>query len=192
MKHFSIGLLLWLMASLVQAQELELSIDQVLSIFYKHNLDVIAAQYAIERSRAHEIIAAAIPNPVFTSDIQQIAPRNNDKLGPYYGFAITQLIQTAGKRSLRMESSYLGTKAVEEDLQNVIRILSNSVRKSYYTLLLLQKNAEVLLENIAQYEEIIKINRLRLEQGDIAESDFLRINLEKLKLSLSGIMPTLQ
>ena len=173
----------------VQAEEAILTIDQVLSLFYERNLDLIAAQYNIDQARAQEIIASAIPNPTLTFDAEQIRSRNLvqgltptpiDK-GPYYNFLIQQLIQTAGKRGLSMESSRLGTEAAEADLQDVLRTLSNTVRKAFYTLLLAQKTAEVAEDNKYRYEQIWELDKLRLKQGDISEADYLRIEVEKLK-----------
>ena len=167
--------------SSAQSKKFSLSLDQALSLFYKRNLDLIAAQYNIDQARAQEIIAAAIPNPNFNVDIEQIAPNNNNHLGPFHGFSVTQLIQTAGKRDLKIESSRLGSTAAEEDLQDAVRLLTNSVKKSYFALLLAQKTAEVARENKERYEQLAEVNRLRLQQGDIAESDFLRIDVERLK-----------
>lgn len=178
-----------LSAPVAWANGQSISLDQALSLFYTRNLNIIAAQYNVDQARAQEIIASAIPNPVFSVDLEQIGPRNlvnpgNNPIregGVYYNFLIQQLIQTAGKRGLGMESSRLGTEASEEDLQDVLRTLTNAVRKTYYSLLLAQKNAEVAEDNKSRYEELWEVNKLRLKQGDISEADFLRIEVEKLK-----------
>lgn len=190
LRRISILLMLWFFILLpCQAGDLTLSLDQALLLFYKRNLDIIAAQYNIDQARAQEIIAGAIPNPTFNVDIEQISPRNrvnpgNSPItegGLYYNFLVQQLIQTAGKRGLGMESSRLGTEASEEDLQDTLRTLTNAVRKAYYVLLLAQKNAEIAEDNTARYQQLWEVNRLRLKQGDISEADFLRIEVEKLK-----------
>ena len=62
----SVLLLSFLVAFDVHGQNQELSIDEVLAIFYQRNLDLIAAQYNIDQSRAEAVIAAAIPNPTFS------------------------------------------------------------------------------------------------------------------------------
>jgi cobalt-zinc-cadmium efflux system outer membrane protein len=46
---------------------------------------------------------------------------------------------------------------------------------------LAQKTLALTKDNLAHYEEILRANRLRLQKGDIAESDFLRIEVEGLK-----------
>jgi cobalt-zinc-cadmium efflux system outer membrane protein len=94
---------------------------------------------------------------------------------------IQQLIETAGKRRLRIESSELATEAVNYDLRDTVRVLSNAVRRSYYDLLLAQKTAKIASDNFERYRDILKANSFRLKAGDIAETDFTRIEIESLK-----------
>jgi len=103
---------------------------------------------------------------------------NNNGVGPATGVRIDQLIQTAGKRQIKIESSQLATKASEEDLYDAVRTFSNAVRKSFYSLLLAQKTYDFALDNVSHYQAILSANRLRLDLGDISVSDFLRIKVE--------------
>ena len=54
-------------------------------------------------------------------------------------------------------------------------------RDAYYQLLQTQKNAWLAQENVAHYEDISKANRLRMKDGDISESDFLRVKMEAMR-----------
>jgi len=95
---------------------------------------------------------------------------------------VTQLIQTNGKRRLRTESSQFEREAVETDFRDMIRVLANSVRKAHYQLLQAQKNLEFLSANDRNYQKIVEASRIRLRSGDIAESDFVRVEIEELKI----------
>jgi cobalt-zinc-cadmium efflux system outer membrane protein len=155
---------------------------QALALFYQRNLDLIAARYSIATSKAREIIAAALPNPVMSLDVYEFGGKtNNNGIGPATSVRIDQLIQTAGKRQVKIQSSQLATQASEEDLYDAVRTFSNAVRKAFYALLLAQKTYDFAAGNIEHYREIQRANRLRLEQGDISESDFLRIKVEATK-----------
>lgn len=178
-----LGVLLVLSAlsPLSSAPELVLTEQEALALFYQRNLDLIAARYNLNQAKAQEIIAAAIPNPVFSVDVGGLSANNNRGFGPSTAARIDQLIETAGKRRMRMESSKLGTQATEKDLHDAVRTFSNAVRHAFYGLLLAQKTDEVGRDNLAHYREILRANGLRLKQGDIAESDFLRIEVEGLK-----------
>lgn len=172
---------LWSLACV--AKNATLSENDALTLFYQRNLDLIAAKYNIERARAQQIIDAAIPNPVISWDVTEISRRADFKhLGPATIVRIDQLIVTAGKRRLRMEGSALAAQAAEQDLRDAIRTFSNTVRHAFYSLLLAQKTGELAQDNRARFEEILRANHLRVKTGDIAESDFLRIEVEGLKV----------
>lgn len=173
-------------ATAAPAQDIPIGEAQTLALFYGRNLDVIAAHYQIDRAEAQEWIAAAIPNPTLSVGANELNGQwnFNPRLGhPGVGFnvAVSQLLETAGKRGLRMESSQLGREAVEADFRDALRVLSNAVRHAFYQLLLAQKIQEIAEDNFGRYEDIVRANRLRLAVGDIAESDLMRVEVESFK-----------
>jgi cobalt-zinc-cadmium efflux system outer membrane protein len=187
------GTLLALWAMTLQAQtmpategQLALTEQQAIALFYQRNLGLIAANLNIDMARAQEIIAAAIPNPVFSFSAQELnakifRPENRNVAVPALVPQIQQLIETAGKRRLRIESSELATEAVNFDVQDVARVLTNAVRRSFYTLILAQKAIKVANDNLEHYREILRVNEIRLKVGDVAAVDFIRIEVESLK-----------
>ncbi|WP_292434849.1 TolC family protein [Methylobacter sp.] len=181
---------LWTMA--LQAETgvirsgLAITEQQAIALFYQRNLSLIAANFNINDAQAQEIIAAAIPNPVFSFTISSLTPQMShqqysDAPLPAVSPQIQQLIETAGKRRLRIESSELATEAVSLDLKDTARVLTNAVRRSYYSLLLAQKVATVATDNFERYREILRVNATRLKVGDISATDFTRIEVESLK-----------
>ncbi len=172
----------------------ELSIDEVMAIFYQRNLDLIAAQYNIGQSQADAVIASAIPNPTFSFQLSELSGNLNNgasatgcsqspgvSCGPAEYFSFSQLLEVAGKRGLRVQSSGFATQAAESDFRDALRIFSNMVRHAYYGLLQAQKNRWLAQEITGHYQTIAKANRLRLDSGDIAESDFLRVKMEAVR-----------
>ncbi|CAA9891738.1 Cobalt-zinc-cadmium efflux system outer membrane protein [Candidatus Methylobacter favarea] len=170
----------------VAESRLALTEQQAIALFYQRNLDLIAASFNIDTALAQEIIAAAIPNPKLSFTISSLSSEmfkkeNSHQPLPAVSPQIEQLIETAGKRHLRIESSELATEAVNLDLQDILRVLTNAVRRAYYNLLLAQKTAEVASNNLDRYREILRVNAVRLKVGDIAETGFTRIEVESLK-----------
>lgn len=168
--------------------------EQAIQLFYDRNLDLLAARYSIESAQAQEIVAAAIPNPMINVTILELSSRPNlnspargcsqafnNECGPAAYYAFSQLIEMAGKRGLRMQSSAIGAQAAESDFRDAVRILTNMVRDAYYALLLAQKTRWLAQEIVAHYKSIVGTNRLRNEAGDISKSDFLRIEVESFK-----------
>ena len=176
---------LWSLAPAL-ADEIQVSEARVLVLFFERNLDLIAAYYQIDRAEAEELIAAAIPNPILTIGANELAgdfsiPKVVNGLGMGMNVAITQLLETNGKRDLRIESSRLGREAFEIDFKDSVRILANTVRHAYYGLLFAQKSLDIARDNLQRYQEIVKANTLRLKAGDIAESDLMRVEVESYK-----------
>jgi cobalt-zinc-cadmium efflux system outer membrane protein len=172
----------------------ELSIDEALALFYQRNLDLIAAQYNIDQAQAQEVIAAAIPNPTLSFQLSELSPNPNMgsnatgcshnpsvSCGPAEYFSFSQLLEVAGKRGLRMQSSGFATQAAESDFKDAVRIFSNMVRDAFYELLRAQKNRQLASEIVEHYQTIFKANSLRLQSGDISESDFLRVKMEAMR-----------
>ncbi|MEO6564096.1 MAG: TolC family protein [Nitrosospira sp.] len=171
----------------MSAGPLAITEQQAIALFYQRNLGLIAASLNIDDAQAQEIIAAAIPNPVFSLIVSELNPKisrpeNRGQAVPAVLPQIQQLIETAGKRRLRIESSELATEAVNFDVQDVARVLTNAVRRSYYNLLLAQKTLKVASDNFERYREILRVNEVRLKVGDVAAVDFIRIEVESLKI----------
>lgn len=199
MKNFYLRLLavacsLWSGYGSADAQESQLSVDEVVALFYQRNLDLLAAQYNIDQARAEQVVAGAIPNPVFGIQVSEIS--NNPNMGsnatgcnhspsvscgPAEYFSFSQLIEVAGKRGLRMQSSGFAAQAAESDLRDAVRIFSNMVRDAYFDLLQAQKNRWLAQEIADHYQQIAQANDLRLKSGDIAEADYLRVKMEGLR-----------
>ncbi len=195
--------LLWLslLSFPTAAEEVLLTEKQAISLFYQRNLDLLAARYNIENAQAQEIIASAIPNPTIGVQVLELshnmnqnsgaigcsqtggATGQNHNCGPAEYFTFTQLIEMAGKRGLRMQSTAIGTQAAESDFRDAVRIVTNMVRDAYYGLVQAQKNRWLAQEIVDYFKEIVAANRLRLQAGDIAESDFLRIEMESMRAS---------
>ena len=181
--------------SALDAHGQTLSVDEVLALFYQRNLNLIAAQYNIDQSYADAVIAAAIPNPTVVIQIGELSGSNLNKgsgatgcnhdpnvsCGPAENYSFSQLIEVAGKRGLRIQSSNFATQAAESDFRDAVRIFSNMVRDAYYQLLQTQKNRWLAQEIVDHYDVIGKANRLRLKGGDISESEFLRVKMEAMR-----------
>ena len=179
------------------AEPVKLSEGQAIALFYQRNLNLLAARYNIDNYRAQEVIAAAIPNPTISVQVLELsrnpnqnataqgcptsATGGNINCGPAMYATFTQLIEMAGKRGLRMQSSAIATQAAESDFRDAVRIFSNMVRDAYYGLAQAQQVRGLMQEIVNYYKDIVASNRLRFQAGDIAESDFIRIETESLR-----------
>lgn len=160
---------------------------EIISLFFERNIDLLAAQFQIDRAEAMEWIASAIPNPELSFGLNELngvivgRPTEVGSQGLGYNLFLTQMIITAGKRDLRIESARFGREAVEADFKDTLRILLNQLRHGFYDLLLAQKTLLVAQENLATFGRLTEANRLRQSAGDIAETELQRVEVERLK-----------
>ncbi|WP_228720074.1 TolC family protein [Methylococcus geothermalis] len=159
-----------------------MSEEQVIGLFYARNLSLISAEFGLETAQAQKLIAAAIPNPELNLYSQELAPNYPiASNGPVIYVSVSQLIETAGKRRLRMENSLLGEQAAESDLRDAIRTLTQAVRRAYYDLLLAQETMEATQEQSRHVQRLVEVQQKRFDVGDISERDLTRIKIEALK-----------
>jgi cobalt-zinc-cadmium efflux system outer membrane protein len=160
---------------------------QIVALFFERNIDLLSAQFQIDRAEAMEWIASAIPNPELSFGLNELngvivgRPTAVGNQGLGYNVFLTQLIITAGKRDLRMESARFGREAVEADFKDTLRLLVNQLRHGFYDLLLAQKSLAVAQENMATFDRLAEANRLREATGDIASTELQRVEVERLK-----------
>jgi len=183
--------LLWQGASAGLAGDLlgshQVSEREIIALFFERNIDLLSAQFQIDRAEAVEWIAAAIPNPELSFGLNELngvvvgRPTEVGSQGLGYNLFLTQMIITAGKRDLRMESARFGREAVEADFKDTLRILVNKLRHGFYDLLLAQKSLLVANENMSTFDRLAEANRLREATGDIAETELQRVEVERLK-----------
>lgn len=190
---------LWLILLLAQASAAGFAADagavthdvvserEIVTLFFERNIDLLAAQFQIDRAEAVEWISSAIPNPELSFGLNELngvivgRPTTLGAQGLGYNVFLSQLIITAGKRDLRMESARFGREAVEADFKDTLRVLVNQLRHRFYDLLLAQKSLAVAHENMATFDRLAEANRLREATGDIASTELQRVEVERLK-----------
>ena len=133
------------------------------------NPTLLAQEQSIESSRASEITAGLRPNPQFQNDTTSAT------LGIYQEFEI------AGKRPARIESARLSTAISRTDLENARRALIFNLRQTFVAALLAKSDLDFARENLANYQKVVDLNRLRLQQGEISRADFLKVELQTLQ-----------
>jgi len=143
--------------------------EQIRDKFLASNPTLRAQAQAIESSRAGEITAGLRPNPQFQNDTTSAT------LGLYQEFEI------GGKRPARIESARLSTAISRTDFENTRRTLVFNLRQAFVAALLARSELDFARENLTNYQKVVDLNRLRLQQGEISRGDFLKIELQTLQ-----------
>src|SRR5262249_6378521 len=109
------------------------------------------------------------PNPTFQNDTSSAT------LGVY------QEIEVGGKRRARLETARLATSVSRTDFADARRTLVFSVRQTFLSALLAKANVALARENLASFQKVVDLNRVRFERGAISGADFSKIELQMLQ-----------
>ena len=166
------------------AAQQALTWEQVRERFLANNPNLSASRINIEEIRANEITAGLRPNPDLSVVLDQfhlfnppVDPFNNSQWTP----TVQQLFERRHKRQLRVASAQEATAIAGTDAEDLQRTLSFSLRDAFNRILLAKSLYDLAQENVQYYDQVIRLNQERLKAGDISQSDFDRIDLQRVQ-----------
>lgn len=166
----------------------QLSLDDAVRLALERNQSLRAQRLNIEQARANEITAALKPNPVFTNvneDFPIFSPSNltleNIRTNQEFSNSITYTIERGGKRMKRVKVAEDTTDVTEKTVVDAERQLRFQVAQAFIGVLLAKSNLQFAKDDLANFSKVVDINKSRLTAGDISQSDFLKISLQKLQ-----------
>ncbi|HSO75075.1 MAG TPA: TolC family protein [Blastocatellia bacterium] len=161
----------------------QLTLDRVIDRFLQSNLSIEAARYQVDVARAEQIAARIRPNPGFTFSAENLKVSGDTPLNRLYEVSTTyaQTFELGGKRRLRRETADLIVSVAEAELSDVLRQRMFEVKHAYYEAVLARYALFNAMENRTSFDELIQFNKVRFEEGAIAEGELLKVRLERLK-----------
>ena len=173
-----------------------LSLAEARRIAYQRNWDLLAAQANVDQAFALEAVSREFPNPTFaytTGKISVDSTSNATRHGNGFWdrsydsiFAVNQLFEIGGKRTLRQSSAHHGRQAAQAALQDARRILDLGVTKAYLAAVLAEADVGIWRESAASLRQEAKIAAARLHAGDISEADKAQIEIAADQLDLNA------
>lgn len=182
-----------LLASMAAAGQTPMTWDQVRQRFDQNNPSLLAGELNIDESKAQEITAFLRPNPQATlsADGTQVlpTPRNPDGTSnPWQPFKATYttgtfsyLHERAYKRELRLDSARRGTTIAVSSQADLKRNLLFSLRGAFIAVLQAKVVLQFAKDNLAYYDHVLDISRIRFKDGDIAKVDLDRLELQRVQ-----------
>jgi cobalt-zinc-cadmium efflux system outer membrane protein len=160
--------------------------DQVRLRFEQNNPTLLAGQLNIDESKAQEITANLRPNPSATISADQFNPFPG---GPPHGCCgvlltvaeVSYLHEREHKRELRLESAQKGTAISVSTQADLIRSLLFALRSAFVQTLQAKAVLQLAKDNLAYYDHVLDISRIRFKAGDIAQIDLDRLELQRVQ-----------
>jgi outer membrane protein, heavy metal efflux system len=171
-------------ATFAQQPITPLTLERVVDLYMQKNLEVQAARYHLERTRADQIAARLRPNPGFTLTAENFVINGPTPFSRLYEVATTytETIELGGKRQLRERVADLTVSTAEAQFADTMRRGLAAVKRLYYDAVLARYNVEVANENIQTFGDLVRLNQVRFEEGAIPEADLIKVRLERMKV----------
>jgi cobalt-zinc-cadmium efflux system outer membrane protein len=164
------------------------SMAQAVRLALEHNHQVRAARLGVDLSRADEITASLKPNPVLSSinaDFPLFAPSqltwNNLTTNQTFVESLSYLFERGGKRQKRMQVAQDTTTVATRTAADSERQLTFQTEQAFVNVLLAKSTLDLAEDNLRDFSSVVDVNRERLRAGDLAEADFLKIQLQQLQ-----------
>ncbi len=173
-------------ASPLPAQQ-RLTLEQAVAEAVQKNIGLLADKVNISIAEARILTARLRPNPVISAagdHMDVLGTGFNEVNGagpPEYSLRMDFPIERAGKRGLRTQVARLSRSVTELQFQNAVRGVALDVANLFVDAQQAQESFNLAKENLAYFEQIVKINQTRLRAGDIAEVELLRSRLASLQ-----------
>ena len=79
-----------------------------------------------------------------------------------------------------MEVADLGVSRAEALLADVLRQRLAEVKRAFYGAALARQELEIVMEQRRYFDDLVKFNQVRLEEGAVSGSELLKVKLERV------------
>ena len=163
----------------------QLTLQLATEILLAHNPTILRERQNVAVARAGVQEARLRPNPEFEL-LSESYPLFDANPGPFFQrneltARVGQPIETAGKRGKRTRVAEQDVAVTQSLLQNTIRQLKLELKTRYYRVALAKAEYELARGILSQFDEIIHLNQLRYQQGEVSGLDLARVETERLR-----------
>jgi outer membrane protein, heavy metal efflux system len=161
-----------------------LTLQSVVDLYVQKNLDLQAARYRLERTKADQIAAKLRPNPGLTVAAENLAVSGPTAFNRLYevSASYSETIELGGKRQLREKVADLTVSTAEAQFEDTMRRGLAEVKRLYYDAVLARYDVEVANENRQTFQQLLQFNVTRFQEGAIPESELIKVRLERMKV----------
>ena len=122
--------------------------------------------------------AGLLPNPEIEFFTQETPTNNIGFDQSQNSVALSQKLETGGKRKLRVKAARKEKKVMEMDLQTTIADITAKVKKSFFNVLTTEEELKFAKKTIEIAKSLMSISNQRFKIGDIARIDVLKAEIE--------------
>ncbi|HEX4664636.1 MAG TPA: TolC family protein [Terriglobales bacterium] len=156
-----------------------LTLAQVLDLAHRSNPTLLSAAQHLAAVRAQEVTAGLRQNPNATAAGQMVTLGPDDPNGPdFYSVGVQRLFERGNKRQLRVETARSTTVLTGFQLDDQRRQTDLAIRQAFSRMLYARQALGISRDNLEGYSKTVALMKVRLDAGDIDQTDFDRIELQ--------------
>ncbi len=161
----------------------QITLSDAVSIFLRQNYQLIAAQYDIDTAEAEKLTARLRPNPDVSVGFSGLPLNLSGNLltEQQYSYTVAQTFELGGKRGKRIDVADTNSDVVHAQFEMAVWLLTNDLKKKFFTVLLNQSLLSLAEENEKTFAETVKHTEELVQAGELAGLDLTRLEVEKLK-----------
>jgi len=164
-----------------------LTLEAATERFLQRNLSVEAARLEVGVAESERVAASFRPRPGLTITGENLSIGGQSPFGAqsnsFYeiGAVVAQPVELGGRRALRKEVAEHTVSLAEARLANVMQRRLLDLRRGYMEAALARANLEIARENQAAFAQLVRLNTVRVKEGDVAEVELMRARVEQVK-----------
>jgi outer membrane protein, heavy metal efflux system len=160
-----------------------LTLEQALRILRTSSPVIRANQAHLEAVQAGEVTAGLRVNPVASLANQDFRVFSPSRLDPAnaqeFTDALAYTFERGGKRQSRVASARAATTVQRDLTADAQRQLEFQLKSTFVAFVLAEQELILARENLSEYQQTEAANQLRLDAGDISQTDFDRIRIDE-------------
>lgn len=166
-------------ASVSPGKSSPLNLAQVLDQAHRTNPTLLSAAQHLSAVRAQEITAGLRQNPSGLIGSQMINLSPGDPNGTeFYNFGVSRLFERGHKRDIRLTGARSTTELTAFQLDDQRRQTDLVIRQAFSRTIFAQQALAISRENLIDYQKTVSLMKVRLDVGDIDQTDFDRVELQ--------------
>jgi cobalt-zinc-cadmium efflux system outer membrane protein len=160
-----------------------LTLEAATERFLQRNLSVEAARLEVGVAEAERVAASFRPRPGLTITGENLGVNGPSPFNNLYeiGFVVAQPIELGGRKALRREVAERTISLAEARLANVMQRRLLDLRRGYLEAVLTRANLEIARDNQTAFAGLVRLNTIRVKEGDVAEVELMRVRVEQVK-----------
>jgi cobalt-zinc-cadmium efflux system outer membrane protein len=155
-----------------------LTLPQVLDLAHQSNPTLLSAAQHLAAVRAQEITAGLRANPIGIVGGQLFTAAADDPNPYFYQAGVQRLFERGNKRQFRLDNARSTTTLMGFQLDDQRRQTDLGIRQAFSRMLYAQKGVAISRENLEGYRKTVALMKVRLDAGDMNQTDFDRVELQ--------------